>query len=45
MLYFLMHLLLTDLSGVTVNVNAVADCVTVTVLVIPPPVTVIVPTL
>ena len=32
-------------DGLTVSVNGVADCVTVTVLVIPPPVTVIVPTL
>ena len=36
----------TDLfDGLTVNVADPASCVTVTVLVIPPPVTVIVPTL
>ena len=32
-------------DGLTVSVNGAADCVTVTVLVIPPPVTVIVPIL
>ena len=32
-------------DGLTVSINGAAACVTVTVLVIPPPVTVIVPTL